>query len=46
MRLIKTETLELKEFFDPPPYAILSHCWDWDEGEVTYQDYKGMLDGS
>ena len=42
MRLINTETLELREFFDSdiPPYAILSHRWEQDE--VSYQE---MLEG-
>jgi hypothetical protein len=39
MRLINTETLELKEFVEDrtPPYAILSHTWGNIEDEVTYQ---------
>lgn len=38
MRLLNTESLELREFFDNdiPPYAILSHRWE--EEEVIYQD--------
>ncbi|KAH7312593.1 heterokaryon incompatibility protein-domain-containing protein [Stachybotrys elegans] len=36
MRLLNTETLELKEFFrDIPPYAIVSHRWE--EEEVSFQ---------
>ncbi|KAE9364997.1 HET-domain-containing protein [Stipitochalara longipes BDJ] len=37
MRLLKTNTIELHEYFDAqiPPYAILSHRWG--EGEVTLQ---------
>ncbi|KAI4242309.1 MAG: hypothetical protein LQ352_007259 [Teloschistes flavicans] len=33
MRLLQTETLQFKEFFDTniPKYAILSHRWDQDE---------------
>ncbi|KAG7290311.1 hypothetical protein NEMBOFW57_000310 [Staphylotrichum longicolle] len=32
MRLINTNTLELREFFGtPPPYAILSHTWEDEE---------------
>lgn len=43
MRLIKTTTLELHDFFHvawdkaSPTYAILSHCWGSDE--VTYKDF-------
>jgi hypothetical protein len=35
MRLLKTDTIELHEYFDTriPPYAILSHRWG--DGEVT-----------
>jgi len=38
MRLLDTETLELKDFFNReiPPYVILSHTWGDDE--VTYHD--------
>jgi hypothetical protein len=37
MRLLKTDTIELHEYFDAqiPPYAILSHRWE--DGEVTLQ---------
>jgi hypothetical protein len=37
MRLLKTDTIELHEYFDSqiPPYAILSHRWE--DGEVTLQ---------
>jgi len=37
MRLLKTNTIELHEYFDAqiPPYAILSHRWE--DGEVTLQ---------
>lgn len=40
MRLIHTETLEFKEFFDAqiPKYAILSHRWGDDE--ITYKDLR------
>lgn len=40
MRLIHTETRELREFFgdEIPKYAILSHTWE--EGEVTFQDWS------
>jgi len=40
MRLLRTTTLELHEFFDNgiPPYVILSHRWE--EAEVTFQDMK------
>lgn len=39
MRLIDTETRELREFSGDniPKYAILSHTWE--EGEVTFQDW-------
>jgi hypothetical protein len=39
MRLLNTETLTFKVFFDEeiPPYAILSHRWR--EDEVSYQDF-------
>ncbi|KAK7455243.1 hypothetical protein VKT23_011115 [Stygiomarasmius scandens] len=39
MRLLHTETFQLKEFYtdiDTPPYAILSHTWD--KEEITFQD--------
>ncbi|KAF5343253.1 hypothetical protein D9758_013436 [Tetrapyrgos nigripes] len=40
MRLLNTDTLQLKSFFggDIPPYAILSHTWGKTEDEVTFQD--------
>jgi hypothetical protein len=40
MRLLNTSTLELKEFADgeAPRYAILSHTWDIDNGELSLQD--------
>lgn len=40
MRLIDTETRELREFFGDniPEYAILSHTWE--EGEVIFQDWN------
>jgi hypothetical protein len=40
MRLLKTSTLELVEFFesDVPDYAILSHRWQQDE--VNFKDMK------
>ena len=42
MRLIDTETLELHEFWGDaiPEYAILSHTWE--EGEVTFQDWRNL----
>lgn len=42
MRLINTNTLELKEFDYPevPPYATLSHTWT--EHEVLYEDLLRM----
>ena len=39
MRLINTKTLRFQEFFDPPPYAILSHRWT-DQGEVSFEEYN------
>ncbi|KAF2727292.1 hypothetical protein EJ04DRAFT_396082, partial [Polyplosphaeria fusca] len=40
MRLINTNTFELKEFFNYgiPRYSILSHCWGSEE--VTYQEWQ------
>lgn len=38
MRLLNTSTLEFKDFFKPPPYAILSHRWGDDE--VSFNDYE------
>ncbi|KAH8901249.1 hypothetical protein GQ53DRAFT_775862 [Thozetella sp. PMI_491] len=40
MRLINVETLDLEEFYgeEVPKYAILSHTWE--DGEVTFQDWK------
>jgi hypothetical protein len=40
MRLLHSTTLEFTEFFDPPPYAILSHTWG--EDEVTHQEMKSL----
>ncbi|KAL5410341.1 hypothetical protein PMIN04_010678 [Paraphaeosphaeria minitans] len=46
MRLINTTSLQLEEVSDSElsqdknQYAILSHRWDSDEDEVTYQDMK------
>ncbi|KAG7288353.1 hypothetical protein NEMBOFW57_007884 [Staphylotrichum longicolle] len=41
MRLINTQTFELKDFgVDPPPYAILSHTWG--KGEVTFQEMADL----
>lgn len=43
MRLINTETLEIKEFVAEdklPRFAILSHTWGDSSQEVTYQDWK------
>jgi hypothetical protein len=41
MRLLRTDTLALVEFFDEnvPEYAILSHTWDADE--LSLQDLQG-----
>ncbi|KXT00089.1 hypothetical protein AC578_5789 [Pseudocercospora eumusae] len=38
MRLIDIETLELHDFEDPPPYAILSHRWTNDE--ISFQSFS------
>jgi hypothetical protein len=38
MRLLNTNTLEFKDFFKPPPYAILSHRWGDDE--ISFNDYE------
>jgi hypothetical protein len=40
MKLINTTTMKLEEFIsdNPPPYAILSHTWE--DGEVTFEDFK------
>lgn len=45
MRLLNTHTLKFKDFFKPPPYAILSHRWG--EDEVSFDDYENGrgLDG-
>lgn len=42
MRLLHTDSLTFRDFFDEdtPPYAILSHRWG--EEELSYQDF---LDG-
>ncbi|KAK7455258.1 hypothetical protein VKT23_011130 [Stygiomarasmius scandens] len=41
MRLLHTETFQLREFFtDIPQYAILSHTWD--KEEVTFQDLQDL----
>ena len=36
IRLLDVRTLELKEFFDAPAYAILSHTWG--DEEVSFKD--------
>jgi hypothetical protein len=40
MRLLHTETMQVREFFGShiPPYAILSHRWE--VGEVSYHDMR------
>jgi hypothetical protein len=40
MRLLNTETREIREFFGitTPKYAILSHRWE--EDEVSFQDVR------
>lgn len=43
MRLLSTETWELKEFLSDdqvPPYAILSHTWE--EEEATFQHWESQ----
>ena len=42
MRLINTTSLEMREFFDPPEYAILSHRWS--DEEVSYEDFTLIHD--
>lgn len=37
MRLIDTYTRQIKDFFQPPRYAILSHRWGHEE--VSYEEY-------
>lgn len=46
MRLIHTETLELKEFFGDPKdsYTILSHTWG--DAEVTLREFKLAKDAT
>lgn len=41
MRLLKTDSIELREFADDqvPPYAILSHTWGAEE--VILRDLEG-----
>ncbi|KAH7405784.1 heterokaryon incompatibility protein-domain-containing protein [Phaeosphaeria sp. MPI-PUGE-AT-0046c] len=51
MKLINCTTLELETEDNwlsrrRPPYAILSHTWNPDGGEVTYQDYVQGRDHS
>jgi hypothetical protein len=45
LRLLHTETLEIREFLRSQilPYAILSHGWG--DREVTYQDMRRWLRG-
>ena len=39
MRLLRTKSLQFKEFFsESPPYVILSHTWTNDE--LSYQDMQ------
>lgn len=38
MRLLRCEDLNFEEYYEPPPYAILSHTWEHRE-EVTYQEF-------
>jgi hypothetical protein len=41
MRLLNTDSVEIRQFGDAdiPPYAILSHRWS--EEKVTFQDIAG-----
>jgi len=43
MRLLHTQKLVFREFYDTqiPPYAILSHRWE--EDEVTLQDWRSNI---
>lgn len=38
MRLLLSETVELGQFNEVPPYAILSHTWGDEAEEVIFQD--------
>lgn len=42
MRLLRTDTLAIEDFFDGevPPYAILSHTWEAEE--VTFGDVRSL----
>lgn len=42
MRLLNTDTLQIKQFgdYEIPPYAILSHTWG--DTELTFQDIVGV----
>ena len=41
MWLINTTSLQLRSFQGkPPPYAILSHRWGFDEEEVSFQEWQ------
>lgn len=40
MRLINVKTFEMREFADPPRYAILSHRWTAEE--LAFQDYHKL----
>jgi hypothetical protein len=42
MRLLHTNTMKLSEPDPIPPYAILSHTWDGNEHEVTFQDMQNV----
>jgi hypothetical protein len=46
MRLLRTDELSFKEFFDDliPPYAILSHRWGDDE--ISYQELQTVIRGA
>lgn len=43
MRLLHTDTLEISQFHQIPPYAILSHTWGDDGEDVTYEDIRDKV---
>lgn len=46
MRLLLSETVELGQFNEVPPYAILSHTWGDEAEEVIFQDIVNSNDAS
>jgi Heterokaryon incompatibility protein (HET) len=45
MRLINAKTLELEEFYGShvPPYGALSHIWEFEADEVSFQDMSAHI---